>query len=464
MAFGRLLAVSLDSALVFAATIPEKENEAAAAEADKSQQQLSWQSAFWALVSIALCAATQPSGSIFGMPPEWGFALKCSPVMCILNSLESLACFRIQRQETGWKLAFRSTKYVKAPDPRLLGNSTSHQATGHADTNTALRLVSFILGPLMQAIKLFACSGILYTKLLAGCYLASFLCDELALNFIWLWKPEGHYRHSTPSSLVASTLSIFRPLRSQELEHVTPTDPVLASGTQKLLHIPAQLALDLSIKAISWFISSLVFVLFSIEPNLFLWIGFTGLFGLAPLCAIFVAVRRVRRGGVTTRVALNLAKRFSLSLTGLSTLYQVLESGPGIVSMDSPSPHLYAAGAPWRAWRAQAVGTELVAVAIGVAGLEYVDAWVSNLELPLERQLPQELYPSFVFAFFVQMAEDFVGFSLYRPGAPEPISRFWGISFPGTWCLLHFLTALLFHYSMFDPSQTFKPGWTEVLG
>ncbi|KAK8076062.1 hypothetical protein PG994_003334 [Apiospora phragmitis] len=329
------LAASLCMAVVFAASIPDTDNvDAPANDNGDQQEQLSWQSAFWAVVSIALCAATEPPGSILGMPREWGFALKCSPVMCLFNALEALLCIRIERRESRWRLMVRSAKYTDAPKPRRQEASTAQHAAGRLDTNTDFRLVSFILVPLLQSVKLFACSGILYSKLLAGCYLASFLCDELVLNFIWLSASEGHHQ-ATPSSLVASVLSLFGHTRSREDESDAATGQSSTPESPDLLRIPAQLAVDVSIGAMSWFTCSLFFVLLFVEPYLDDWISIICILFLAPAGAIFIAVKRVWRDGLTLRVVKDLALSYYISAMVLAIFSNGLKSGSGIVSMES---------------------------------------------------------------------------------------------------------------------------------
>ncbi|KAK7909229.1 hypothetical protein PG985_015107 [Apiospora marii] len=463
MAVSHFFILSFCIGVVFAASIPDPDKVEVPADDDGEQQELAWQSAFWAVVSIALGAATQPSGSILGMPREWGFALKCSPMMCIFNTLEVLLCIIIERQDSGWRLAFRSTKYTDAPNPRRLEATVGQHATRSLETNTPLRLASFILGPLLQAVKLFACSGILCTKLLAGCYLASFLSDELALNFIWLSGDESHHQE-TPFSLVASVSSLLGYSRSQEDEAVATTSSAATSESPDLLRAPAKLAVDLSITAISWFISSLIFVFLSAKPDWEHWISIICILILAPIYGIFVVVKQVLRDGFTLRVAKELSVKCVVYSTVLDMCNKALAEGQGIVSTESSTRRLYGAGIPYRAWHAQVVGTLFIAVGIGMAGLRYLDAWsASHLKPSPTEPAPRVLYPSIAYAVAADILRDLLDYEIWSSARPAP-HRLWGTLFLGVWCLLHFLTALLFYYLIFDPSRTVKPGWTEVLG
>ncbi|KAK8057170.1 hypothetical protein PG996_011107 [Apiospora saccharicola] len=464
MAVRDSLILSLYVVVVFAASIPDTDKVGAPEDGSSGQQQmLTWQSAFWAVVSIALGAATQPSGSIVGMPREWGFALKCSPAMCLFNALEVFSCIKIERREPGWRLAFRSAKYTGAPNPRRLETSADQHAVRGLETNTSLRLATFILGPLLQAVKLFACSGVLCTKLLAGCYLGSFLSDELALNFIWLSGAEGHHQ-ATPNSLVTSVLSMFGYSRNQEDETMA-SDQSTTSESPDLLRIPAKLALDLSITIISWFTCSLVYLFLSIEPNLYGWFSAICILGVGPIYGIITAVKRVWRDGFSLRLAWNLTFKGSIYCNILNLCINGLENGQEIVSKEGSLRRLYGPGTPFLAWSAQGFGTLLIASGINIAGVKFFDVWDhSNLSPPPPAETaPPVFYPTIGYELLADFVRDTTGRDIRSPARPAPV-RVWGILFPGAWCLLHFLTALLLYYLLFDASRTVKPGWTEVLG
>lgn len=251
------------------------------------------------------------------MPREWGFALKFSPVMCVFNALEALLFIRVERREPGWwRLAFRSTKYTGATNPRRLEAMAGQHAARSLETNISLSLASFI--------KLFACSGVLYTKLLAGCYLGSFLSDEVALNLIWLSAAESHHQ-AAPASLVASVFSMLGYSRRQEDE---PADALSQSSTSQspnLLRNLAMLALDVSITTISFFISSLFFVLLFVEPNLVTWIKAICVL-LLLIGAIVAAIKRIWRDGLTLRVAQDLSHGYCIFTFFRSCLAKALSA------------------------------------------------------------------------------------------------------------------------------------------
>ena len=152
--------------------------------------QASWQSAFWALVPIALNSMCQPCGKILGLPSKYGFYLNSSPILCVTNALELI-----------FKLLWRScsTRSVKAA-ASLTANEIFEdvESSGHHDGLAQLkeiwqvRVIVFALGTIPQVIKLYATTGIPGTKVCASLYLGSFFAIELIM--IWL----KCYRSSLP--------------------------------------------------------------------------------------------------------------------------------------------------------------------------------------------------------------------------------------------------------------------------
>lgn len=183
-------------------------------EAPDNGAEMIWQYAFWAIVAIALGAETQPSGIILGMPPGWGFALKCSPVMCLWNAIEALQCIRIERKPA-WRLSIQSAKY-SASSRQVARDGGTAQTGG----STVVRGVLFVLGPLPQAIKPFACTGIPHSKVLATYYLARFICDELVLNLI---KLTGSSSQDVASFGVMASMFYFSREASKQPEGIHPT-------------------------------------------------------------------------------------------------------------------------------------------------------------------------------------------------------------------------------------------------
>lgn len=175
----RVLLFTLTLLLLTASGVSQDDHDDDQPPVDESSNQLSWQSAFWGLVGIAFNAATQPSGRIVGLPSSWGLALKFSPVFCILDAFQALNSIRLVRHGRWWAPVVSPAKYV-------VDEGATQNDVAALQQNTLFRVIAFILGPVMQATKLYACRGIFWTQVLATIYLGSFLCDELTLTLLWL--------------------------------------------------------------------------------------------------------------------------------------------------------------------------------------------------------------------------------------------------------------------------------------
>lgn len=172
-----------------------------------SSNHLSWPSAFWGLVGIAFNTATQPSDSIVGLPSSWGPALKCSPISCIINAFQALNSIRVIRRDFELVL-------VVAPQKYDADNESNHTDVATLQRNTLFRIIAFILGPVLQATKLYACQGIFWTQFLA-------LCDEFTLSLLWLTGSTAS--RGSVTGLAEAVLSNC---------HSTPTSPKTALSNE----------------------------------------------------------------------------------------------------------------------------------------------------------------------------------------------------------------------------------------
>ena len=147
---------------------------------DMSNQVL-WQSAFWALVSIALNLMCQPCGKILGLPSKYGFYLTSSPVICVANGLELV-----------FKLLWRSYSMWSVEDAASLTaneifedieSSGRHNGLAQLQEICQMRVIVFAFGAMTQIIKLYAMTGISRTKIFASLYLGSFFVIELIMKW-----------------------------------------------------------------------------------------------------------------------------------------------------------------------------------------------------------------------------------------------------------------------------------------
>ena len=160
------------------------------AEADinpDTSNQVSWQSAFWALVPIALNSMTQPSGKVLGMPSEYGFYFNSSPIVCTANALELF--FMLVWRTYSMRSVNAAAQSMAEEVFEDVGGGRSGLA--QLQENKAFRLIVFVIGALPQLIKLYAMRGILGTQFCASLFLGSFLIIEAVM--MWL----NTYRNTT---------------------------------------------------------------------------------------------------------------------------------------------------------------------------------------------------------------------------------------------------------------------------
>ncbi|KAL9113693.1 MAG: hypothetical protein Q9227_002138 [Pyrenula ochraceoflavens] len=137
--------------------------------------QVSGQSALWALIALGLDAMTHPSiFEIFGKDGKLLFEgtfkpHRSSPLVCVADILFNLACFGL----IGVK-ALRKTVFGSRP---ASGEEGSNRAKPNA---IKMRLLVFVLGVLPQAIKIFAMRGIPITQVCAAMFLGSSMISSMA--------------------------------------------------------------------------------------------------------------------------------------------------------------------------------------------------------------------------------------------------------------------------------------------
>ena len=148
-------------------------------------QTVSAQSAFWAVIALALNSFTQPVGTICHISDSP--ALRLSPILSSINAASALvevACLVLW-----WGLPIRKAArlvlrarhpILGLASPRVSGNAIRERADiGHSPDRTWwFRLLVFVFGALPQAIKLSGLRGITVVHYLGGTYFLSFLIIE----------------------------------------------------------------------------------------------------------------------------------------------------------------------------------------------------------------------------------------------------------------------------------------------
>jgi hypothetical protein len=141
-----------------------------------TSSQVSWQSAFWSLVPLALNTMLQPSGRVCGFRPELRTYLRSSPLICAADSISTLIRFAIYSIRLN--SPFSGAKATL--DTRFQGQSSSGEGLQALERTTLVRWVmGFILGALPQFIKLVGLQGVPWTTAWGCMYITEFCLIEI---------------------------------------------------------------------------------------------------------------------------------------------------------------------------------------------------------------------------------------------------------------------------------------------
>lgn len=148
---------------------------------------LSWQSAFWAIFSLAITTASQDTGFVLGLPPSYRALLRFSPAICLVDSVDILLQILRYIPQAGVCGDVRCTATQRGID---------HREASRKMTASTLAIVCFTFLSAKEAVKLFSCHGIPWTQVLAGVYVFAFAVQGL-LNVV---GPEREYASSSETT------------------------------------------------------------------------------------------------------------------------------------------------------------------------------------------------------------------------------------------------------------------------
>ena len=142
--------------------------------------QVSWQTAFWTLVPIAINSMCQPCGKILGQPSKYGFYLTSSPIICVANASELVLNLLWRSCSTrSVKTAASLTANEVFEDLKDPGR---HGELAQLQDIKLVRFLVFAFGAMPQVVKLYSLSGIPGTKICASLYLGSFVAIEVIMT------------------------------------------------------------------------------------------------------------------------------------------------------------------------------------------------------------------------------------------------------------------------------------------
>ena len=153
-----------------------------------ASSQVSWETAFWTLVPLAVNVMAQPCGRILGRETRYWTYLRCLPIMCAADSLSII--IRLGIYGSGF-LAKRRVRLPFWERLKLVIHHRFHDENEDEDAEgiramgrmTLLRWLFFIFGTLPQAIKLLAFEGTPWTKTWGVMFLVSFIMVEALVVF-----------------------------------------------------------------------------------------------------------------------------------------------------------------------------------------------------------------------------------------------------------------------------------------
>jgi hypothetical protein len=143
-----------------------------------SSRQVSWSSAYWALVPIALNSMIQPGGRICGYDHSLRISLRISPLVCAFDAATIVIRFLAYRVH-GYRTPL-AAKMVKAAREAGVEEAKEGKRWSLENRSVVVYFI-FAIGAVTQVIKLTACSGVLWTKVWCWSYFVNFLLVE-AMN------------------------------------------------------------------------------------------------------------------------------------------------------------------------------------------------------------------------------------------------------------------------------------------
>jgi hypothetical protein len=135
---------------------------------------VSWQSAYWGLVPLAISVMAQPSGQTCGFNLRWRFYLRSSPIVCLADFIGLVLRFTIfMCGDYSFPRAMERT--IDSRELQVEADPVGGQAIERAPV---LRFILFALA-VTQAVKLLSCTGIPWTQTWAYSYLIPFCAYEI---------------------------------------------------------------------------------------------------------------------------------------------------------------------------------------------------------------------------------------------------------------------------------------------
>ncbi|KAJ9605094.1 hypothetical protein H2200_010484 [Cladophialophora chaetospira] len=136
---------------------------------------ISWQTAFWALIAIAINTCLQHSGSVCDIDASLAIFVRSSPIFCVVDTIIVWCQTAYYTKQKGIHGALRL----------VAASRKQHEHQENRGSLSAARIMTgsiVLLVALLQSVKLFAFQGLPWTQTFAAMYLFTYLTTA-ALNF-----------------------------------------------------------------------------------------------------------------------------------------------------------------------------------------------------------------------------------------------------------------------------------------
>ena len=140
---------------------------------------VSWQSAFFAIVAVAISVLLQNTGAVLGKDRSLlkRICLRSSPIICLLDT-----GFCVTKFISMCALGASPGAAAKYAWHDRFENPESRVGSG-IDTWWRFSMIAFVMGQLLQSVKIFTCQNIQFTQFLTAVYLVAFVVPEVFRAF-----------------------------------------------------------------------------------------------------------------------------------------------------------------------------------------------------------------------------------------------------------------------------------------
>jgi hypothetical protein len=167
---------------------------------------VTWQSAFWSLIPLALNTMTQPAGMVCFLPSSFGTILRSSPLICLIDTVIIL-------EQQIWLTITIHSPFTAASQFAQFRfqdaeSDVAEDSLASLQRNTSFRIVIFIFGALPQMIKLYSMTGLLWTKVAGAAYMSSFAVIELLSLVAWKERCTGQSQLPRDTTVVEDYIGL----------------------------------------------------------------------------------------------------------------------------------------------------------------------------------------------------------------------------------------------------------------